>query len=114
MILFDHITADSVLECFSTRGLTPSIRYRTTSFETARSLVGNGLGYAILWMKPSNAQTYDGRSLAAVPFVGNLKPLRLVAAYRQADELKSDVKQFLEHCESHFNSFRQSAAGDRA
>ncbi|MEH2474460.1 flavin reductase (DIM6/NTAB) family NADH-FMN oxidoreductase RutF/DNA-binding transcriptional LysR family regulator [Nitrobacteraceae bacterium AZCC 2161] len=105
MILYDHITAASILECFSTMELAPIIRHRTASFETVRSLVGNGLGYAILWMKPSNAQTYDGRPLAAVPFTGKLKPLRLVLAYRDAAKLSSDVQRFVEHCKQGCQAF---------
>jgi DNA-binding transcriptional LysR family regulator len=41
-------------------GVKPLVRYRTKNFETARALVGRGLGYAILIQRPADAYTYEG------------------------------------------------------
>ncbi|WP_034271380.1 LysR family transcriptional regulator [Haloechinothrix halophila] len=41
-------------------GVKPLVRHRTSSFETARALVGRGLGYAMLIQRPANQRTYEG------------------------------------------------------
>ncbi|PQZ97289.1 LysR family transcriptional regulator [Arthrobacter sp. MYb224] len=48
---------------FKAAGLTPWIRYRTTDFEVTRSMVGRGMGYAILVQRPASDLTYEGRRL---------------------------------------------------
>lgn len=44
----------------------------------ARSLVANGLGYAILLTKPANDVSYSGKSLASRPINDELPPVRFV------------------------------------
>jgi flavin reductase (DIM6/NTAB) family NADH-FMN oxidoreductase RutF/DNA-binding transcriptional LysR family regulator len=68
----DHIPA-----LFAERGLTPRIAYRSPSFEMVRSLVGNGLGYAVLGTKPASSTTYDGRAVVARPITEQVTPSRL-------------------------------------
>ncbi|GAA5161384.1 MULTISPECIES: LysR family transcriptional regulator [Amycolatopsis] len=41
-------------------GITPVVRYRARNGETARALVGRGLGYAIIMQRPPNDRTYEG------------------------------------------------------
>jgi DNA-binding transcriptional LysR family regulator len=41
-------------------GVAPVIRYRARNGETARALVGRGLGYAIIMQRPPNDRTYEG------------------------------------------------------
>lgn len=41
-------------------GVKPLVRFRTKNFETARALVGRGLGYAMLIQRPANTRTYEG------------------------------------------------------
>lgn len=41
-------------------GVTPVIRYRVRSGETARALVAHGLGYAIMMRRPPNDRSLDG------------------------------------------------------
>jgi flavin reductase (DIM6/NTAB) family NADH-FMN oxidoreductase RutF/DNA-binding transcriptional LysR family regulator len=68
MVLHDVSPAnDYVMALFTGIGLTPSVAYRSPSFEMVRSMVGNGLGYAILGTKPASPMTYDGRAVTAGP-----------------------------------------------
>ncbi|TVT26090.1 LysR substrate-binding domain-containing protein [Amycolatopsis acidiphila] len=41
-------------------GITPVVRYRARNGETARALVGRGLGYAIIMQRPPNDRSYEG------------------------------------------------------
>ncbi|MFF8841135.1 LysR family transcriptional regulator [Streptomyces sp. NPDC015127] len=45
-------------------GTAPDVRYRTTSYETVRSLVARGLGYSVLNQRPATSQTYGGGEVA--------------------------------------------------
>jgi flavin reductase (DIM6/NTAB) family NADH-FMN oxidoreductase RutF/DNA-binding transcriptional LysR family regulator len=70
---------------FAELGLTPRIAYRSPSFEMVRSMVGNGLGYAILGTKPASSTTYDGRAVVARSITEPVAPSRLaVVTLRQA------------------------------
>ncbi len=54
-------TREYFLSIFHALGLKPRIAYRSQSFETIRTLVGNGLGYSLLNLRPETDQTYDAR-----------------------------------------------------
>lgn len=41
-------------------GITPHVRYRSSSYETVRSMVAMGLGFSILNQRPRIRQTYTG------------------------------------------------------
>lgn len=45
---------------FQQAGVAPLVRYRVTNFETARALVGRGLGYAVALQRPPYGRTYEG------------------------------------------------------
>jgi DNA-binding transcriptional LysR family regulator len=51
---------------FSAAQVTPSVRYRTASVELARALVGRGLGYTVLNLRPAVDQTLDGHPVSPV------------------------------------------------
>ncbi len=47
-------------------GIMPKIKYRSSSYETVRSMVAAGLGYSILNQRPRIEQTYTGASTVAI------------------------------------------------
>lgn len=64
MILLDiSPSRENTFLMFTAEGLTPMVAYRTTDFEVSRSMVGAGLGYAVLTQRPSGDRTYTGQSL---------------------------------------------------
>ena len=78
MVLLDvPPSRDRVPALFDGLGLTPRIAYRSPSFEMVRSMVGNGLGYAVLSTKPASSTTYDGRAVVARPVTEQVTPNRL-------------------------------------
>ncbi|MFG1398216.1 LysR family transcriptional regulator [Roseixanthobacter pseudopolyaromaticivorans] len=79
MILMDlpH-TREYFLSLFYAHGLEPNIRFRSSSFEAVRTLVGNGLGYSILNLKPALSTTYDGTRIVNVPLEDGVRPLKVV------------------------------------
>lgn len=73
-------SADYFLALFRARGLEPSIRHRTPSFELARGLVAGGHGYTLLNLVPAHDRTYDGGQVAVRPLDESVPPLKIVVA----------------------------------
>lgn len=66
-ILLDLPHSSSYFErLFRDAGLEPNIRYRTKSVETARALVGLGLGYTILNLRPRHTSTVYGQQVTPI------------------------------------------------
>jgi len=59
---------------FQSLDLRPRIAYRVQNYELVRSLVGRGLGYAVLFQRPAISQTYDGRRVVQIDLVDRLEP----------------------------------------
>jgi flavin reductase (DIM6/NTAB) family NADH-FMN oxidoreductase RutF/DNA-binding transcriptional LysR family regulator len=95
---------DRTLSWFSAIGAMPEIRYRSSSFEMVRSMVGNGFGYTLLVTKPANSMSYDGKALAACPLGEPVAGIRLVLAWKKGTELAEADASFARCCETHFRS----------
>lgn len=71
--------------------------------EMVRSLVGAGLGCALLNMRPSTGTTYAGDRVAAIPIDPAPAPLRLVVG-RVDGKPRRLVETFMRACRDHFSS----------
>jgi flavin reductase (DIM6/NTAB) family NADH-FMN oxidoreductase RutF len=92
------------LSLFRSRGLEPTIGFRTKSLEMVRGFVGHGLGYGILAAKPANNMTYDGRALVTRPLSVAVSNSRLVLATLASREMSPMALEFAAHCRSFFGS----------
>ncbi len=98
-VLFDASQASSyMLSLFRSAGVTPQIRYRTTSVLLVQALVARGLGYAILNQRPAQLVSPDGTPFVARPFVEPLPALRVVLLYPSRLELTRKAAAFVERC----------------
>jgi len=81
MVLLDlpH-SRDYFQQMLASAGVTPSIRYRSASYETVRGLVARGHGYSILNQRPVEDVTYGGAHLLPRPIADDLPPLSIVIA----------------------------------
>jgi len=52
---------------FERAGVTPTVRYRSSSVETCRALVGRGLAYTLLNLQPRVSTSLDGHPVVSVP-----------------------------------------------
>ncbi len=67
LILLDvHPSRLNTEQIFGSLQLTPIVGHTTTSFELARCLVAQGLGYAVFFQRPATATTYDGGELVVL------------------------------------------------
>jgi len=72
------------------------------STEMVRSLVGTGLGCAILNMIPETAISYAGDRLVSLPIVDPIPPLTLSIGYDKINPRRL-VQRFVEDCRSYFD-----------
>ncbi|MFB7718307.1 LysR family transcriptional regulator [Nocardia sp. NPDC056100] len=81
MVLLDlPVSRDYFLAMFTTAGITPTVRYRTGSYEAVRGLVARGHGFSILNQLPASDVTYDGGRVVTVPIADDVEPLSVVLA----------------------------------
>lgn len=60
---------------FASAGLTPSVRFRSTSAETCRALVARGLAYTVLNARPRDDGRADAKAVVAVEIAHDVAPL---------------------------------------
>jgi DNA-binding transcriptional LysR family regulator len=96
-------SGDYFLSLFSRKGLVPHIRFRTSSFEMARGLVGGGFGYSLLSTKPAASMSYDGAALVTRPLTERVPPSRVVLARRANWSLSPAAEAFAAECRALFS-----------
>jgi len=83
MILFDQrVSRGYFQDLFAAAGCAPKIVYRTKTYQTLCELVGSGLGFSLLNLRPPNDVTYHGHDLVRRPLAEPAAAPRLVLAYR--------------------------------
>jgi DNA-binding transcriptional LysR family regulator len=90
-------------ELLEREGQTLNVVATATSTEMVRSLVGAGLGCAILNMRPHIHHSYAGQELACLPISGPASGLTLCLG-RIPGPPRRIVQAFSEACVSHFSS----------
>lgn len=90
-------------QLFETVGTKPNTVAVANSTEMVRSLVGAGLGCAILNMRPIINQSYAGDSLVGLPISDALNPLTFAIGYTKPNPRRA-VRSFVDACHSYFGS----------
>jgi len=78
---------DYFREAFASAGVQPRVRYRTRSAETARALVGRGLGWSLLNLRPTNDLSVEGRPVVIKDLADAVPALTVVLAKRRGARL---------------------------
>ncbi|MDE3132932.1 MAG: LysR family transcriptional regulator [Acidobacteriota bacterium] len=86
------------LGLFAHAGLSPRIRYRTSSYELLRSLVARNLGFTLLISRPYGDVSYEGRPLVAVPLDGDVKSVEVMLARAPGLRPTLRAQAFAAHC----------------
>lgn len=110
MILIDvPPSAPYLLGIFERAGYVPRVRYRTRSYELVRSLVGRGLGFALLLSRPAVDLTYEGLPVVARPLAEEPEPVGVSLAWLASARLTRRAQAFAAHCRDALPDFATSA-----
>lgn len=71
---------DYFLGILRTAGISPEVKYRSSSYETVRSLVATGLGYSLLNQRPRTEYTYAGTKTVALAIDDPVQSLRIAVS----------------------------------
>ncbi|AZL08951.1 LysR family transcriptional regulator [Brevibacterium aurantiacum] len=97
MILLDSPpSSQHTLSMFHGRGLRPTIRHRTTSYEVVRTLVGRGLGYGVLVQRLNNTSSYEGYSLVVKEIEPAVEPVGVEVIWPSQTAIAMRVQALIE------------------
>lgn len=82
---------DLMLSTLHGAGLEPKIAFRSASYETVRTFVGNGHGYSILHQRPHHDYTYDGSAVRMLEIQDDVPSLQMVIARRGTERPNARV-----------------------
>ncbi|MFI9760527.1 LysR substrate-binding domain-containing protein [Streptomyces sp. NPDC051963] len=99
MVLLDAPpSSQNTLALFERFGVVPYVRYRPSTFELTRALVGRGMGYALLVQRPANDRTYEGNQVVIKEIAEPIDPQRVLVAWPRAIRLNRRAEAFVEFC----------------
>jgi DNA-binding transcriptional LysR family regulator len=97
MVLLDAPpSSHNTLAIFDRFGIRPDVRYRPTTFELTRALVGRGMGYALLVQRPANDRTYEGHEVVVKEIAEPVGDSRVLIAWPKATRLNRRAQAFVE------------------
>lgn len=103
-ILFDAPgSRDYFFSIFARHDIGPHIAFRSSSIESVRCSVANGLGVSILSMRPVSDSTYDGNHVVPVELKEDLPPTPIVLAFNRQASLGELTPPFMQFCERVFS-----------
>jgi len=103
VILNRPVAVDYYQQLFTLTKQTPATIAYANSTEMVRSMVGAGLGIAVLNMMPSTEMSYAGDRLKVLPISDSLQPLTLSVGYDKTNP-RLIVSRFVECCQTYFQN----------
>ncbi|MEB3370911.1 LysR substrate-binding domain-containing protein [Saccharopolyspora mangrovi] len=85
-------------------GVQPHVRHRTTGYETVRSLVAHGHGFALLNQRPPAETTYAGPRAVALTLTDDVPPLEIVVASMRGARLTRRAQEFRTLCRTRYTA----------
>jgi len=98
-VMFDGASSREYFQSVLKEGrIDPPVAFNSSSMESARCAVANGMGFSLTVMRPGHSATYDGGTVAAVPIRGNSVPISLVLASKKHRSPSGLIDSFEEFC----------------
>jgi len=99
MVLLDlPLSREYFMSLFREAGVTPIIAARSGSPEVVRSLVGNGVGYSLVNVRPRAVHSLDGKKIVNVKLRGEHRPMLLGLARARDQQPRRVVEAFMHRC----------------
>ena len=83
-------------------GVQPRVRHRTTGYETVRSLVAHGHGFALLNQRPPAETTYSGPRAVPLALTDDVPSLEIIVASMRGVRLTRRAQEFRELCRARY------------
>lgn len=97
-------TRDYFMSVFAAAGVTPTIRHRLSGYETVRSFVARGLGYALLNQRTDGFTAYSGGRLASLAITDPVPAIRVVLARHAQVQESASMGAFADICRRYFDA----------
>ena len=98
-VLFDAPgSREYFYDLFKKTGIKPEISFHSTSLESVRSAVGNGMGFSILSMRPATKKSYDGNNIMEIEVKEKIEPTPIILAHRIDMDLDVMHLKFIDYC----------------
>ncbi|HEY0295572.1 MAG TPA: LysR substrate-binding domain-containing protein [Bordetella sp.] len=104
MVLLDlPMSRDYFISLFTEAGLEPLIAARFRSEDVIRSMVANGIGYALFNVRPKSNQSLDGKRFVRVRLAGKHRPMLLgLATYAPVKQSRL-AQVFMQRCRAYIS-----------
>jgi DNA-binding transcriptional LysR family regulator len=104
MVLLDlPLSKEYFMSIFAEAGIEPNVVARTRSEDVIRSMVANGLGYALFNARPKSTESLDGKRYARLRLAGRHRPMLLgLATYTQV-KLARVTQAFMQRCRTYIS-----------
>lgn len=99
LVLFDGAgSRDYFRSLLAEQGIDPPVAFTSGSMESVRSAVGNGLGFSITVMRPSQGEAYDGSKVVTVQIADDVQALAVMLVRKRDTAAAGPVANFSEFC----------------
>jgi len=85
-------------------GIDPPVAFNSTSMESVRSAVANGLGFSLSVMRLGHTATYDGGRVIPVPIEEGIDRLAIIMVRSRSRGCSRQIENFSAFCEQYFNN----------
>ncbi len=105
MVLLDlPMSREYFMSLFAKAGVEPQIAARSRSEDVVRSLVTNGVGYALFNVRPKSNQSLDGKRFTRLRLSGEHRPMLLgLATYAPARQPRL-AQAFMHRCRAYISN----------
>ena len=103
-VMFDGPSSrDYFAKVLAAHGIDPPVAFSSSSMESVRCAVANGLGFSLSVMRPSHTETYDGGRVVSVPIADDSDSIAIVLVRRKNRAPSNLVDNFADFCKAHFS-----------
>jgi DNA-binding transcriptional LysR family regulator len=104
LVLLDlPMSRDYFTSLFAQAGVAPNIVARSRSEEVVRSMVANGIGYALFNVRPRSNQSLDGKRMVRLRLAGTHRPMLLGLATYKPMKPSRLARVFLDRCRAYIS-----------
>jgi DNA-binding transcriptional LysR family regulator len=103
-VMFEgHSSREYFEGILAANGIDPPVSFNSTSMESVRSAVSNGLGFSLSVMPLKYSDTYGGDRVISVPIEDNVDLLSIVLIRRRGSVPSGLIVRFTSFCEAFFS-----------